>query len=140
MVVTVLVPSLYLLGLLIAWLAPKNFGFGSRTLVYVGLTLGLCGLMLFVAALMNLGKSLAVLPGADRLVTHGLYRFLRHPVYVGINMTLCGLFLAVGSTWGMIYFGAVVLPLNAVRSRLEEKALLQKFGNQYETYRQQTWF
>ena len=30
---------------------------------------------------------------------------------------------------GMIYFFAVVMPLNIVRSRLEEKALLQKFGS-----------
>jgi protein-S-isoprenylcysteine O-methyltransferase Ste14 len=55
-------------------------------------------------------------------------------------MTLFGLFLAVGSTGGMIYFFLVVLPLNSIRSRLEEKALLQKFGDQYQNYRQNTWF
>jgi protein-S-isoprenylcysteine O-methyltransferase Ste14 len=55
-------------------------------------------------------------------------------------MTLLGLFLAVGSTAGMIYLFVVVLPLNILRSRLEEKALLQKFGDAYNTYRQQTWF
>ena len=55
-------------------------------------------------------------------------------------MTLFGLFLAVGSTMGMIYFFVVVLPLNMIRSRFEEKALLRKFGDSYETYRQHTWF
>ncbi len=137
---TVLVPSLYLVALVVAWFAPKHFGFGIRPLVYVGLTVGLSGVALWTVAMMYLGKSLAVLPGGDRLVTHGIYKYLRHPVYLGIDMTLLGLFLAVGSTAGMIYLFAVVLPLNILRSRLEEKALLQKFGDAYSTYRQQTWF
>lgn len=139
-IVTVLVPSLYLLALVVAWFAPKHFGFGIRPLVYAGLTVGLSGVVLWMVAMVHLGKSLAVLPGGDRLVTRGVYRYLRHPVYLGIDMTLFGLFLAVGSTVGMVYFFIVVLPLNIIRSRLEEKALLQKFGDSYEAYRQQTWF
>ena len=139
-VLTVLVPSLYLLALAITWFAPKHFGFGMRPLVYVGLTVGLSGVALWIVAMACLGKSLAVLPGAERLVTHGVYRFIRHPVYLGIDMTLFGLFLAVGSTVGMIYFCLVVIPLNIIRSRLEDKALLKKFGDQYQSYRQQTWF
>ena len=139
-VVTVLVPSLYLLGLAVAWFSPKYFGFGIRPLVYVGLTVGLSGIALWVVAMAYLGKSLAVLPGGDRLVTRGVYRYFKHPVYLGIDMTLFGLFLAVGSTVGMIYFFVVVVPLNIIRSRFEEKALLQKFGDSYEAYRKQTWF
>ena len=139
-IVTVLVPSLYLLALAVAWIAPKHFGFGIRPLVYAGFTVGLSGVVLWIVAMIHLGKSLAVLPGGERLVTHGVYKVLRHPVYLGIDMTLFGLFLAVGSTVGMIYFFVVVLPLNIIRSRFEEKALLQKFGDPYKTYRQQTWF
>ncbi|MDH5762373.1 MAG: isoprenylcysteine carboxylmethyltransferase family protein [Nitrospinota bacterium] len=137
---TVLVPSLYFVALVVAWFAPKHFGFGLRPLVYVGLTVGLSGVALWMVAMAHLGKSLAVLPGGERLVTHGVYRYLRHPVYVGIDMTLFGLFLAVGSTYGMIYFCLVVVPLNIIRSRFEEKALMQKFGDDYNTYRQKTWF
>ncbi len=139
-VVTVVVPSLYLLALVVAWFSSKHFGFGFRPLVYVGVIVGLSGVVLWIVAMVQLGKSLAVLPGGDRLVTQGVYRYLRHPVYLGIDMTLFGLFLAVGTTSGMIYFFVVVLPLNIIRSRLEEKALLRKFGKPYETYRQQTWF
>ncbi len=137
---TVGVPLLYLLALAIAWFAPKHFGFGFRPLIYAGLTVGLSGVALWTVAMVHLGKSLAVLPGGDRLVTHGVYQYLRHPVYLGIDMTLFGLFLAVGSAYGMIYFFVVVLPLNIIRSRLEEKALLKKFGDPYQTYRQHTWF
>ena len=55
-------------------------------------------------------------------------------------MTLFGLFLAVGSRYGMIYFFVVVVPLNIVRARFEEKALRCKFGEQYDAYCTQTWF
>ena len=44
-IVTVLVPSLYFLALVVAWFAPKQFGFGVRPLVYVGLTVGLSGVV-----------------------------------------------------------------------------------------------
>ena len=138
--VTIAVPSLYLLALIVAWLAPKDFGFGQRALALLGLGVGLAGMGLWILAMFHLGKSLAVLPGGDRLVTHGVYRVLRHPVYLGIELTFLGLFLALGSTAGMIYLALVVLPLNFVRARLEEKSLLEKFGETYQAYRDQTWF
>ena len=49
-IVTVLVPSLYLLALALAWFSPKYFGFGIRPLVYVGLTVGLSGMVLWMIA------------------------------------------------------------------------------------------
>lgn len=140
LILTLVIPSLYLVGLLVAWFGPKNFGFGTRWLVYAGLTVGLSGLLLWIVAMAQLGRSLAVLPGGDRLVTHGVYRYLRHPVYWAIVLTFAGLFLAVGSTYGMIYLAGVVVPLNVVRARFEERALLEKFGESYRTYRRQTWF
>lgn len=137
---TIAVPSLYVLALALAWWAPKDFGFGQRTLAWLGLSVGLGGIGLWVLAMFQLGKSLAILPGGDRLVTHGVYKILRHPVYLGIDLTFLGLFLAIGSTHGMIYLLLVVLPLNFARARLEEKALLAKFGETYRAYRDQTWF
>ena len=140
LVLTLVIPSLYLGGLLVAWFAPMQFGFGTRWLVYVGLAAGLSGLLLWIVAMAQLGKSLAVLPGGDRLVTHGVYRYIRHPVYWAIVLTFFGLFLAVGSTYGMIYLGVVVVPLNIVRARCEDRALLAQFGDAYRAYRQRTWF
>ena len=137
---TIAVPSLYLLALILAWWAPKDFGFGQRLLAWLGLGVGLAGIGLWALAMFHLGKSLAVLPGADRLVTHGVYKILRHPVYLGIDLTFLGLFLAIGSTYGLIYLVLVVLPLNVVRARLEEKVLLEKFGETYRAYRGRTWF
>lgn len=135
-----LVPFLYMFPLLVAWFSPKNFGFGYPQLVNVSLAVGMAGLLLWMLSMIHLGKSLAVLPGADTLVAHGVYRYIRHPIYVGITLTLLGLLVACGSVFGMVYLVVVVIPLNLFRARQEEQALAEKFGEHYLQYRNKTWF
>lgn len=134
----IFVPMAYLLPLVVAYFGPKNFGFGYRELVYVGLSVGAVGVLIWIAATWTLGSSLAVLPGTDNLVTKGLYRIFRHPVYVGIVLTLTGLFVACGSVPCLVYVGVVVIPLNIFRARAEEKVLLEQLGPAYQQYRDST--
>ena len=136
----ILVPSLYLVPLIVAYFSPKYFGFGYRFLVQAGLSVGLIGLILWVVSIWHLGSSLAVIPGTKELVTQGIYKYIRHPMYLGISLTICGLMLACGSFFGMAYLIGVVLPVNALRSRLEEDALANQFGKVYLTYKSNTWF
>lgn len=136
----VLIPSLYFVSLAAAYFSPKNFGFGIPELAWFGWGAGLIGVSLWALSMINLGRSLGILPGADRLVTAGLYKYFRHPMYLGITLTLFGLFLALGSIFGMVYLAVVILPLNIIRARLEEKALWEKFGEHYESYRGKTLF
>ncbi len=136
----ILIPLLYLLPLLFAYLGPKNFGFGYEELIYTGLAIGITGLFLWIFSMLTLGPSLAVLPGTDRLVTSGIYRYMRHPIYVGIVLTLSGLFLACGSKVCLVYVFTVVIPLNIFRARAEEKILYQQLGDVYRLYRANTFF
>jgi protein-S-isoprenylcysteine O-methyltransferase Ste14 len=136
----IMVPSLYLLPLVFAYLGSKNFGFGYDELVYAGLSVGAVGVILWILAMLTLGPSLAVLPGTDRLVTRGVYRYLRHPVYVGIVLTLSGLFLACGSRICLAYVLVVVIPLNIFRARIEEQVLREQLGESYQHYRDTTFF
>ena len=136
----ILIPLLYLLPLLFAYLGPKNFGFGYDELVYTGLAIGAVGVALWILSMFPLGPSLAVLPGTDRLVTRGMYRYMRHPIYVGIVLTLSGLFLACGSKICLVYVFTVVIPLNIFRARAEEKVLREQLGNSYQQYCANTFF
>ena len=136
----IFVPSLYLLPLIMAYLGPKNFGFGHEELVYVGLAVGGVGVILWILAMLTLGPSLAVLPGTDQLVTRGVYSYVRHPIYVGIVLTLGGLLLACGSTICLIYVFVVVVPLNIFRARTEEQVLREQLGEAYQQYRDTTFF
>ena len=136
----ILVPMLYLFPLVFAYFGPKNFGFGFRELVYVGLFVGAVGVLLWMAAMWSLGSSLAVLPGTEKLVTKGLYRIFRHPIYMGIVLTLTGLFVACGSVPSLIYVLVVVVPLNIFRANAEEKVLLEQLGPTYQHYMGSTFF
>ena len=135
-----LIPSLYLLPLLIVFFLPKNFGFGNESLVPFSLAIGIVGLVIWIAGMACLGKALRILPEANSIVAKGGYRFIRHPIYVGIVFTHFGLFVACGSIFGIIYTFILIIPLNVIRAQLEEKAMLAKFGDRYRTYHDSTWF
>ncbi len=134
----ILVPMLYLFPLVLAYVGPKNFGFGVPILVYAGLSIGAMGVLLWMVAMWSLGSSLAVLPGTDHLVTQGVYRVFRHPIYIGIVLTLSGLFVACGSIPCLVYVFVVVIPLNIFRARAEEKVLLEQLGSAYQQYKDST--
>ena len=137
---SLLIPSFYLLPLLIVFFLPKNFGFGNGSLVPFSLAIGMSGLTVWISGMACLGKALKVLPEANSIVAKGIYRFIRHPIYVGIVFTHFGLFFACGSTFGIFYTFVLIIPLNVIRAQLEEKALFSKFGERYRVYHNSTWF
>ena len=136
----VLIPLTYFIIVSITYFGPKNFGFGFPAIVTPALSVGFCGLMLWMVSMMNLGSSFAVLPGSKQLVNKGVYKYIRHPMYCGINITLGGLIIASGSLLGLFVYIVLAIPLNVVRSRWEEKALLEEFGESYVEYKRKTWF
>ncbi len=139
-VLNVLIPSSYFLIVTITYFGPKNFGFGFPVIVEPALIFGFLGLILWIISMKNLGSSFAVLPGSKQLVKTGVYKYLRHPMYCGINMTLGGLIIASGSSFGLVVYLLLAIPLNIIRSRLEERALLEEFGDSYIEYKKSTWF
>jgi protein-S-isoprenylcysteine O-methyltransferase Ste14 len=66
-------------------------------------------------------------------VDNGPYRFVRNPMYTGVLMAEMSLGLALG-TWLLALAGSVVFTLFALRTRTEEKYLIERFGNQYRDY------
>jgi protein-S-isoprenylcysteine O-methyltransferase Ste14 len=136
----ILIPLTYFIIIGITYFGSKNFGFGFPPIVIPALSVGFCGLILWMVSMMNLGSSFAVLPGSKELVNKGVYKYLRHPMYYGINITLGGLIIASGSLWGLFLYIVLAIPLNVVRSHWEEKALLEEFGDLYVEYTKKTWF
>jgi len=86
----------------------------------------------------TLGNSFSVTPQAKALVTGGLYSKVRHPVYVFGALMIAGLLLYTNLPW-LLLFLIVIIPLQMVRARAEEKVLVEKFGEQYLEYRKRTW-
>jgi protein-S-isoprenylcysteine O-methyltransferase Ste14 len=71
------------------------------------------------------------------LVTHGPYRWVRHPFY---GVGFLGLLAAslITANWFIALTGAVVIALLVYRTRTEEAKLIERFGDEYRAYRNQT--
>ncbi len=70
-----------------------------------------------------------------RLVTHGPFAHVRHPLYLGLQIAAVGGFL-IYRTWTLVFVTANFMAL-FIRARREERALAAEFGEQWDAYCQQ---
>ena len=105
----------------------------------VGGVLAAVGWVCLVMARLQLGASFSVTAKARRLVTTGLYSKIRNPIYVFSAMFLLGLVIVSGM-WLLLIPLLVLIPLQIVRSRKEQKVLEEAFGEEYVRYKAGTWF
>jgi protein-S-isoprenylcysteine O-methyltransferase Ste14 len=117
----------------------------SLVLRVVGLGLFLVGLLLVLWARWALGamygvstSSAAQLHAQHRLIQHGPYAFVRHPMYLGYWLVFAGAVLAY-RTWMPLVFLMMFLPLYR-RARREEAALAERFGAEWQAYAARTKF
>lgn len=73
-----------------------------------------------------------------QLVTHGPYRWIRHPLYAFALLLLLPLGL-LASNWFLLLFPCIrAVVFRWVVIPREEANLIKLFGKQYETYRERT--
>jgi protein-S-isoprenylcysteine O-methyltransferase Ste14 len=109
------------------------------TLSYVSLCLSLICAVLWFIARWQLGDAFSVAPQARQLVTRGLYSKIRHPIY--IFGTLAFLFVVLALLgWPALIIWVLVILIQIVRVRSEERVLAEMFGAEYTSYRTRTWF
>ncbi len=73
-----------------------------------------------------------ILDAEHRLVTHGPFALLRHPLYLGLELAAIG-GLLLFRTWTLVFVTVNFLGL-IVRARREEGALAAEFGAEWEAY------
>ena len=71
------------------------------------------------------------------LVNHGPYRYVRNPMYSGVLMLGFGLGLAL-NTWLLPVAYSLVFVFMAARTPIEERYLMERFGESYRIYRTRT--
>ncbi|MGB6232266.1 MAG: isoprenylcysteine carboxylmethyltransferase family protein [Candidatus Acidiferrales bacterium] len=104
-----------------------------------GIAIAAPAFLLFVAARIELGRAFSVQAKATTLVTTGVYSRIRNPIYFFGAMLLLGIIIWTGRpSWLLIF--VVIIPLQVVRSRKEERVLTEKFGAAYLDYKKKTWF
>jgi protein-S-isoprenylcysteine O-methyltransferase len=72
-----------------------------------------------------------------KLITHGVYRFIRHPIYLGVLLYAFSLPLILQNLLGFLITMALT-PMLIIRIRLEEKVLADRFGQEYAEYARKT--
>lgn len=71
------------------------------------------------------------------LVTHGPYRWIRHPLYTFAAMFWTGICL-LAANWFLLLLLAMAILGVTRRTPLEEQRLLDEFGDEYRAYMQRT--
>ena len=107
---------------------------------WTGVALTILTATLLTWTLASLGPNLTdtvVTRAAHTLVTRGPYRWVRHPFYDCMALFVVSIALMMAN-WFVMVAGAVMFTLLAIRSRIEEEKLLERFGEPYRTYRAAT--
>jgi protein-S-isoprenylcysteine O-methyltransferase Ste14 len=99
----------------------------------------LCSLLMYWT-LSSLGKNLTdtvVTRAEANLVTHGPYRWVRHPFYVTAALLMASVTFLTAN-WLIGVSSVVVLALLAIRTPKEEQILIERFGEEYRDYMART--
>jgi protein-S-isoprenylcysteine O-methyltransferase Ste14 len=88
----------------------------------------------------SLGRSITdsvIVRERAALVTHGPYRWIRHPLYTFGALFFLGVGLMAANALVFV-FGGLGLTMLALRTPREEAKLIEKFGDEYRRYMART--
>jgi protein-S-isoprenylcysteine O-methyltransferase Ste14 len=125
----------------LVWIVSPLFEFADYPLHPILLVAGIVclalGLWLFYRSHADLGTNWSItleVRAQHQLVTHGLYRWVRHPMYLSLLVYSLGQALALPNWFAGPSYGIAMLLLFALRVRREEHMMLEQFGKDYEAY------
>ena len=101
---------------------------------YVMLFVGLSIAVIAAVTLRWFYASTLVIREDHELITHGLYRFTRHPIYFGVLIVCYSVPVFASSLLGFLIMTALI-PLFLNRIRMEEKLPTDEFADAYHKYR-----
>ena len=104
-----------------------------------GIFFSIAGVIISLAALLTLNKSLSPFPtpkDSAELIQTGIYKYIRHPIYTGILIFTFGFSMYSENTLRLFIFVALLI-LFRFKAAYEEKLLQHKYAD-YTTYKQTT--
>jgi len=130
--------------LLIVLIVLTRYGIArpTRILQVVGSSIFAFGLFLLIYSGVYLWRATRskAQPGVEALATDGPYRIVRHPYYLGDIILIMGLAIGLTSVWGLVGTLFLLIPSAIYVARLEDEALVEKFGEDWRSYADRTYF
>lgn len=112
-------------------------GIGESAMVIfmlVGITFVIIGIGLFARGWSQLHKAVQ----ENRLVTDGLYTYVRHPQYTGLFLALFGEGVVHWPTIFSVTLFPLIVLVYVFLARREEARVLKEFGDEYRIYKEKT--
>lgn len=137
--------SMYLIGWIFGKQLPEGVFWGHTLQQYIGangiyatIVLVLAGAVLVILGWRNIYKNYwSKNEGKGKLVTSGIYKYIRHPQYTGFLMISLGMIFEWATIPLVIMWPLMVLLYYRLAKR-EEKDMEKEFGQQYIEYRKKT--
>ena len=73
-----------------------------------------------------------------KLITHGPYKYIRHPIYLSYVMDLVGMIFIFNTLYSVILVFILNIPSYMSRVKHEEDAAIKRMGDSYVEYRKKT--
>ncbi len=113
----------------------------TMAVAYTGLALILLGCILRWLVIRSLGREFTVdvtIREGHTLKTDGIYAHVRHPSYSAALLSFLGFGLSLNNWASLILISTVITAAFLRRIQVEEAALTQQFGTEYEAYAKRT--
>lgn len=112
----------------------------STVLPYFGLALICTGIVLRLFVVRSLGKLFTVdvtIRENHQLKTDGPYQYLRHPSYAASLLSFIGFGISLNNWISLLLVTVAIVTVFIIRIRIEEKVLIEQFGEQYSRYKKE---
>ncbi|NOH02148.1 MAG: isoprenylcysteine carboxylmethyltransferase family protein [Chloroflexi bacterium] len=121
------------------WMAWSNIGLPEWAR-WFGFGLGIINVGLIYWLFVSIGSGITPVSATrkeHKLVTYGIYRWVRHPLYtVGSSLHIS--FGLMADNWFIILLAILAFIVMAIRTPKEEANLIEKFGDEYREYMKRT--
>lgn len=74
------------------------------------------------------------------LIQEGIYKYIRHPYYLSVILEIISISLIPNTYYMLIFSFLSYIPVMMVKLFYDEKAMVEKFGNQYLAYKRNTGY
>ncbi|MDQ0114902.1 protein-S-isoprenylcysteine O-methyltransferase Ste14 [Paenibacillus harenae] len=109
---------------------------------WAGIAILLIGMILRWGSIWFLGRYFTgrvQIQDDHELISRGIYRWVRHPSYTGGILIFMGIAMSINNWLALIVNVLLIAGAYLYRIRIEERALMNYFGEAYKDYMKRTW-